>query len=687
MSNRLAELEQEITGRRRKKNGRKRVAAPAPPHAPGFQPASAPRRPGQSLSAVLGRQARRARAFSGPVDYAVPAPIDVMRQPTRNTCWATAFTMLHGWKKLQSMPIDTALADIGQRWVDLFKGDKGLSASDKVDFVAAAGLVAEPPMNFTVEGWERLLRSYGPLWVTTDERPGQTGGIHARILTAIRGDGTPSGTKLHLINPSGGREQDETVAQFIPKFEAEVAETGRTRIQVLHWPPNARAPGQSLSLRRSRPAARAFSAPSAGALETVAEARARLKGAGVPDAEMEAFLREIGAKSMALGAPAGATAIRFPAARMLARWQTELISAALMPTPIGTLVPAIRALSRATGTTVGVGPSVTGGMVAGFTAGAGVLFAPDGRIGLYGSAGGVLGAIVSIGASMQVTVVKGGPDVFGGEGWTAGVTVDTGVGPSIGAHALFNRTGFIGVTGEIGVSAGLSPFEAFASYQWTGTTLSLAPEAYSLVEAFADIPLDPGAGGQSILVDACEKGDIILSTTNAPESRLIRFGMGSEISHAGLYLGGGEMAEAVASGVRIARVEAAQMDNHTTVMVAFRYPGLTPAQQDRIAGFARGQVGRRYDYVGIVRQAPFQLAQHWCRALEGSAAERCRRWTGKVFLGTSGNDTFFCSELVVAAYQAAGVPLTAEMPSWTSPEDLRELHLSRRLGYVGHLKT
>jgi hypothetical protein len=42
---------------------------------------------------------------------------------------------------------------------------------------------------------------------------------------------------------------------------------------------------------------------------------------------------------------------------------------------------------------------------------------------------------------------------------------------------------------------------------------------------------------------------------------------------------------------------------------------------------------------------------------------------------------------VLAAYQQAGVPLTSTPPNWGSPEDIAELRLSGRLGYVGHLKA
>lgn len=185
---------------------------------------------------------RRTRALSTKINYSVPdvENIDVIAQPSKTTCWATVFTMMYGWKTGTCLNIESALSNVAPRWVEIFKDNKGLMPDDKKDFVAAAGLVAEPPMSLSVIGWEKLLRDYGPIWVTTDEAPGKPWAIHARIIVAIRGDGTPAGTKFKIIDPAGGREYTETIATFVPKYEEEVRQTGYTRIQILHWPKDAR---------------------------------------------------------------------------------------------------------------------------------------------------------------------------------------------------------------------------------------------------------------------------------------------------------------------------------------------------------------------------------------------------------------------------------------------------------------
>lgn len=178
-----------------------------------------------------------------------------MAQPSGMACWATVFTMLKSWRVQQQKTIEQALATVGQRWVDIYRADTGLSGDDKPTFISTAGLVAQPPQSYSIQGWENLLRNYGPIWVTTDEAPGAAWAIHARIITGIYGDGTPENTKFKIVDPAGGRRYEESIAVFIPKYEEEVRATGFMRIQVVHWSANAQSEQQSFARSRS------FSAP------------------------------------------------------------------------------------------------------------------------------------------------------------------------------------------------------------------------------------------------------------------------------------------------------------------------------------------------------------------------------------------------------------------------------------------
>ena len=126
-------------------------------------------------------------------------------------------------------------------------------------------------------------------------------------------------------------------------------------------------------------------------------------------------------------------------------------------------------------------------------------------------------------------------------------------------------------------------------------------------------------------------------------------------------------------------IETALADS--TLAVAFRYPGLTSDQALKIRDFAGQQLGKPYNYWGIVRQGLFRL-DLLC-GTPGLSPEQVR----SVDLGTGTNDKFFCSQLVIAAYAAAGVPLTSTPPTWTAPGDIIPLTLNGPLEYVGHIKA
>jgi N-acetyl-anhydromuramyl-L-alanine amidase AmpD len=205
-----------------------------------------------------------------------------------------------------------------------------------------------------------------------------------------------------------------------------------------------------------------------------------------------------------------------------------------------------------------------------------------------------------------------------------------------------------------------------------GTTSALgvgAPRAL-------DIPLDPGAGGQSIGVDALAAGDIIVSTARHAVSYAIRGGTVSAVSHAMLYVGDGNVVEAVGSGVREIAVEDAVSD--AILAVAYRDPRVTPTIAVAIVAYARSRVGDPYNYAGVAFTGYRILNPLPARVIEAIAS----RLDLKV--GQAG--ATYCSELVLQAYERAGVPLTATAPGSSTPDDIVQLRRTT-LRYVGHLKA
>lgn len=678
MTNRLADLESNITRAHKKKVGMRksakraartrkpqgsltRVSTSPPPASIALPPTSAAPAVAKGLSGLVSRwPARtpsRAGAF-GTIDYTIPGVFGPLAQPSGNSCWATVFTMLVSWRRQQSLSIETALATVGQKWVDLYKADTGLPGDEKSAFLTTAGLIAEPPQSYSLDGWEQLLRNYGPVWVTTDEALGRAWAIHARVITAIRGDGTPEKTFFTIVDPAGGRQYQESIATFIPKYEEEVIRTGYMRIQVVHWTADARAEvrAQSLGRRLVRPFAQttpeypqasrfvpaapenyrastqpraierivvhitdgsaningtiswfqnpeakvsahyvvgqdgevvqmvahndvAWHAGSANAnsigIEHVANTRgliptaaqycasaalvtwlcdqfgiavdrahvvghteadpstkhtgcpnavwdwnhymglvtsrscyppaaqqpsiakalsappaselantvAQLRAGGTADEDIRQFLRQIGASyTFAMGVGPEGVTVTLPGGHVLSGMQSELLLAAIAaemavvnPALAPVVLPFLHllpAVANRFDVTIGIGAAISGGAVAGASFGAGIMFAPGNRIGFCGSLGGVLGALVSISATLQVTVVRGGLEIFGGT--AVAVTIGGGEGVVGSASALLSQGRFIGVTFAMGVGAGLSPIEAYAQYQYTPTSLGLA---------------------------------------------------------------------------------------------------------------------------------------------------------------------------------------------------------------------
>ena len=123
-------------------------------------------------------------------------------------------------------------------------------------------------------------------------------------------------------------------------------------------------------------------------------------------------------------------------------------------------------------------------------------------------------------------------------------------------------------------------------------------------------------------------------------SRLIRWQTRSCYSHAALRLPTGQIIEAwPGKGVHLTTLA-----DYTGVDV-FTVPSAARHQWEWAISYARGQVGRGYDYWGVLR------------FISRDNLPDSERW--------------FCSELVFAALHQAGVHLLKRVPSWAvTPRDL-----------------
>ena len=187
-----------------------------------------------------------------------------------------------------------------------------------------------------------------------------------------------------------------------------------------------------------------------------------------------------------------------------------------------------------------------------------------------------------------------------------------------------------------------------------------------------------------ITVASLRVADIIVSTTDAAVSGVIRGGMGADISHAALFTQPNYVIEAIGEGVIEHTYEIAYQ--HATLAIALRRRNMTEENKASVVANARQFAGLPYDGVGAAgaglttnRGAVIGGAGVLLSPL-GSAIGQGAIWNNA---REANRDTkFFCSELVARAFELAGVPIVSSAATYTHP---RALRVSPELMYVGHL--
>ncbi|MFG6432729.1 papain-like cysteine protease family protein [Roseateles sp. LYH14W] len=169
------------------------------------------------------------------VRHAVP----VLRQTGPMNCWAAVYAMLLSWKLSRTLTEQQAVAALGEPWAGLQRAGSGLPGGQELRFVAAAGLVAEPPASYMLEAFLDWLKFAGPIWVST----GDGLSSHARLLIGAVGDGKFDSTKFIVIDPATAMESYEPLRTFFDDFEHEARAivAAKTQVdlrwQIIHWPP------------------------------------------------------------------------------------------------------------------------------------------------------------------------------------------------------------------------------------------------------------------------------------------------------------------------------------------------------------------------------------------------------------------------------------------------------------------
>ena len=167
------------------------------------------------------------------INYAVPGYIQVFAQPSDLTCWDATTAMMLSWKNRESYgTIEDAIATLGSYWLKKLELDEGITGWEYEDYLTQVGLKYEAPTSRDAFGLAMMMRAHGPILASSKKYSWQgILGNHARIIKKIKGDGTPTGTKLTLINPEFGAEDVETLKEFAGKQD----QMGTVTIRMAYW--------------------------------------------------------------------------------------------------------------------------------------------------------------------------------------------------------------------------------------------------------------------------------------------------------------------------------------------------------------------------------------------------------------------------------------------------------------------
>lgn len=161
--------------------------------------------------------------------------------------------------------------------------------------------------------------------------------------------------------------------------------------------------------------------------------------------------------------------VSFPNISVLPLWQVTLLAANPATTALFGPVAPFKLLAKATGHSFGLGINGSAGAGGGFTLGGGLVYLPNGDIGIYGGVSVNIGFFASISGTIAVTHVFGGINSFSGSAigiFAGGGELIVGQGTILFATSLPVKV--LGYVIEVGIGAGLSPFEVGANLGATG---------------------------------------------------------------------------------------------------------------------------------------------------------------------------------------------------------------------------
>lgn len=143
-------------------------------------------------------------------------------------CWATATVMLWEWKHRASTTEETLTNSVHPNYKNLYVADtRGISPAEEEAFYKALKLRVEKSVNPTIQGWAAMLEK-SPLSVTVVNNAQD---YHALVVIAMTGDGTAAGTKVHYVDPDGGKQLIVPFSEFLKLYEG----AAKWPLQIVYW--------------------------------------------------------------------------------------------------------------------------------------------------------------------------------------------------------------------------------------------------------------------------------------------------------------------------------------------------------------------------------------------------------------------------------------------------------------------
>ncbi len=147
-----------------------------------------------------------------------------MSQPTADTCWITALTVMVNWKKGTSWGCEEVCRDAG---TTLQQANDTAGWSPVYAIANHHGIYSLDYTPADVQAWANAM-STGPLWLVVPGNPS-----HAIVLHKLEGDGTFDGTNATVTDSWNGVET-KTFNQLMQFFGAQSGQMAG-EVQIMHF--------------------------------------------------------------------------------------------------------------------------------------------------------------------------------------------------------------------------------------------------------------------------------------------------------------------------------------------------------------------------------------------------------------------------------------------------------------------